>query len=258
MMYRRLLAFVLLAVAALLAAANFRLYLTDGTYHIVREYKVEADRVRYYSTERGEWEEIPLTLVDLKRTEAEKRETAERQTRQAAEMSAEEAVERAERDERDRVPQNPGVYLVEGKELRAFKPAESSIQTSKKRSILKVLTPIPVVTGKSTVELSGARSENEIRQERPEFYIRLSAEERFGIVKLTPKKNVRIVQTWTVMPVTNEMIEEQNDVEVFRKQLADGLYKIWPMKPMEPGEYAVVQYTQGKGNIQIWDFAIRR
>jgi len=33
------------------------------------------------------------------------------------------------------------------------------------------------------------------------------------------------------------------------------LYKIWPTKPLEPGEYAVVEYTDGKVNIQVWDFA---
>ncbi len=47
-------------------------------------------------------------------------------------------------------------------------------------------------------------------------------------------------------------------MEVFRKQLTpDGLYKIWPAKPLEPGEYAVVEYTSGKLNMQIWDFAFK-
>jgi len=46
---------LLLLVAAAAFAATARLYLKDGTYQIVREYKVEGDRVRYYSSERGEW-----------------------------------------------------------------------------------------------------------------------------------------------------------------------------------------------------------
>ena len=54
--------------------ANLKLYLRDGNYHIVREYQVQGDRVRYYSVERSDWEEIPLELVDLKRTEAEVKE----------------------------------------------------------------------------------------------------------------------------------------------------------------------------------------
>jgi hypothetical protein len=62
----------------------------------------------------------------------------------------------------------------------------------------------------------------------------------------------------TVIPVTKEIVEEPIEVQVFRKQMTqDGLYKLWPMKPMEPGEYAVVQFTSGKTNMQVWDFAIK-
>ncbi len=38
--------------------------------------------------------------------------------------------------------------------------------------------------------------------------------------------------------------------------IADQLFKIWPEKDLEPGEYAVVEYTEGKVNPQIWDFGI--
>ena len=72
-MYRILL---FLTVAAILFAANTRLYLKDGGYQLVREYQVLEDRVRYYSTERADWEEIPLELVDLDKT---KKDAAERE-----------------------------------------------------------------------------------------------------------------------------------------------------------------------------------
>ena len=49
---------LLLAAASALFGETFKLYLNDGDYHVVREYQVQGDRVRYYSTERGEWEEI--------------------------------------------------------------------------------------------------------------------------------------------------------------------------------------------------------
>jgi hypothetical protein len=51
--------FVLTLVVPSLRAANFRLYLKDGSFHLVREYKVEGDRVNYYSVERSDWEEVP-------------------------------------------------------------------------------------------------------------------------------------------------------------------------------------------------------
>jgi hypothetical protein len=35
------------------------------------------------------------------------------------------------------------------------------------------------------------------------------------------------------------------------------LYKIWPEKPMEPGEYALIEYTEGKMSPKIWDFSVK-
>jgi len=246
---------ILCAWAAL--AANIRLHLKDGTYHLVREYKVVEDRVRFYSVERSEWEEIPLSLVDLKRTEAEHARRQETLRKEAEEMAAEEEFEREQRREADRVPPETGVYLVAGGQLRPIKQAESKVVTSKGRSVLKVLTPLPVVAGKATVELEGERSAHLVAGDRPEFYIRLAADERFGMVRLGAKKGARVVQKWTIIPVTKELIEEQQDVETFRKQVGEGLYKIWPVEALAPGEYAVVEYTQGKGNVQVWDFAWR-
>ena len=52
-----------------------------------------------------------------------------------------------------------------------------------------------------------------------------------------------------------KLAEEQDEVETYRQQVEDGLYKIWPIKPIPAGEYAVVEFTEGKMNIQIWDFS---
>ncbi len=250
--------FVLLVSAIALFAANFKLYLKDGSYQLVREYQVQEDRVRFYSVERSDWEEMPLALVDVKRTDSERQVREQTIRKDAEELAAEDKFEREQADERGRVPQEPGVYLLEGKELKTIKQAESKAVTDKGRNLLKVLAPIPVITGKVTVELDGAHSANVVSNSRPEFYFRLSQDERFGIVRLTQaKKNSRVVQKWVVVPVSNETVEEQEDVEIFRKQVDDGLYKIWPTAPLEPGEYAVVEFTQGKRNIQTWDFAFR-
>ncbi len=54
-----------------------------------------------------------------------------------------------------------------------------------------------------------------------------------------------------------ESEETRDKVEVFSKQLSEnGLYKIWPQDPLPKGEYAVVEYTEGKVNTQVWDFRI--
>jgi hypothetical protein len=254
-MRKHLLALLLLVFTAW--AANLKLYLKDGSYHIVREYQVQSGNVHFYSVERSQWEDIPLDLVDLKRTQAE---AAERQTqlqKDAQAVAAEEKVERDLDTETSRIPQDPGVYWLEGNQAKAIKIAQSTIHTNKGRSVLKALSPIPMVTGKATLELSGAHSANVFTNPEQEFYIQLAETERFGIAKLTSKGAVRIVENITFIPVTKEAVEEPVMVETFQTQLADGLYKIWSKQPFEPGEYAVIEYTEGQLNIQTWDFAVQ-
>ena len=252
---------ILLLIAAMLtSAATIRLYLKDGEFQLAREYKVIDDRVRYYSVERGDWEEIPLDLVDLKKTESEIKRRDESFKEEAAALAAEDKAEREAQKEVERVPQEPGVYLVAGNELKTVPLAESKVVGgTRKRSVLKVLAPIPIVSGRGTLELDGEHSTNVVATDRPEFYIRLTREERFGIVRLSEHKGNRVVEKLTIVPVTKEIVEEQDEVQVFRKQTGDGLYKIWPMKPLEAGEYAVVEYTaalEGSLNIQVWDFGV--
>lgn len=247
----------LLACALALPAATLRLYMKDGTDHKVREYKVEGERVRYYSTERGDWEEIPLDLVDLKKTEREIARFAEERKEDAKMQDAEEAAERAQQKEIAQIPYEMGVFIAEGDKVATLTQAESKVVNNKRRSILKAMSPIPIVSGKATVELDGTESKFRIAKVRPEFYVRLNAEERFAVVRLTPAKTTRIVQKWDIVPVSKEIVETTDILETFKQQMADGLYKIWTTKDMEPGEYAIVQYTEGKGNIQVWDFAVR-
>lgn len=255
-MARLLCALFLLAVSAL--AANVKLYMKDGGYQLVREYTVSGDRVRFYSVERSAWEEIPLELVDLKRTETEVGQRKSKLAEEAKILSEEDRVERQLQDEIMKIPQNPGVYTMEGEKAKGIKLAESVVRTSKGRSILSAISPIPMIPGKGTLELQGKNSLNIITNPQQEFYIQLSAEQRFGIVKLTPEKGVRVVEKLTMIPVSKEVVEEPIEVEIFRKQLTpDGLYKIWPMQPLTPGEYAVVEYTSGKLNMQVWDFAYK-
>ena len=131
--------FVLLLVMLACAAwaANLKLYMTDGTYHIVREYKVVSDRVHFYSVERSDWEEVPAALVDVKRTQSEAKERQEKLDKDAKILSAEEQAERDLEKEKMRIPQNPGAYWIDGAEVKVIKPAESVLHTNKGRRMVE-------------------------------------------------------------------------------------------------------------------------
>ncbi len=257
---------MLLPAALLPGAPTIRLYMKDGEYHLVREYQVLSDRVRYYSTERGDWEEIPLDLVDLKRTKAELARNEEENKKLEQAEKEEKQAEREARQEIEAVPTDPGVYWINGKKLEALQVAEVKYSVDKKRQILKTMSPIPLVSGKAVLEIDNETSARVIKEERPEFYFRLAREERLAIIKLLPgtgknKAKTRIVEKIQILPVVKEIAEELQEVDSFRRQVGELLFKIWPTKPLEPGEYAVIEYSpaiEGKYSLQVWDFSIQK
>jgi hypothetical protein len=252
---------LLLVFAALVFGETFKLFLRDGDYHLVREYQVQGDRVRYYSTERGDWEEIPVSLVDLDRTEkarARKNAAAQEEKREEAE---EDAAARALRLEIASIPPDAGAYYRTDAKAIPLDAAQYQIVTDKKRQTLKILSPIPLVAGKASVVIQGEHSKFIVHEDRPNFYFRPDKEERFGIVRVTPKKNVRVVENLSILPVVNAAQQDRQQVEVFQQQLQGTLYKVWPEKPLEPGEYAVVQFdddpekSKDELELYVWDFA---
>jgi ASC-1-like (ASCH) protein len=252
-------AVAILTLATLVAQAADRLYLKDGDYQLVREYQVQKDRVRYYSTERGDWEEIPLELVDLDRT---KKEAADQKAELEADVKAqaeEDAAIKAARAEVASVPTENGAYYIRNGKPVAIKQGESKLVMDKRRTVLKYLSPVPLVPGKGTVELEGETASLQVEGRRPEFYFRPSDYESIAIVKMGPKKGVRVLEKASILAVQGERIinEERDEVKTFKKQEGDLFYKMWPEKPLEPGEYAIVQFTDGKLNPQVWDFSVK-
>jgi hypothetical protein len=248
---------ILLGVGVVsLFGETVRLYLKDGTFQLVKEYQVTQDRVKYLSAERGEWEEIPLDLIDLNRTKKEASDHEE-QVKQEQKEDAEEATAvREDQQQAAFVPEEAGAYYVHGEMLDPLKQADIVVSHDKKRAVLKIISPMPVVSGKNTVDIEGAASKFRVNGDRPEFYFRLDAVEGFAMIKLTPQKNGRLVETVTVAAVTNEMTEQRDVIATFTKQAGDELFKIWPEKSLLPGEYALIQYSAEQGHLQVWDFGV--
>jgi hypothetical protein len=250
-----------LAGALLAFSGTIKLYLKDGGYHIVREYHVEGDRVRFFATERGDWEEMPAELIDLQKTEAEQKRIGEMEQKEQRQIDDEEQAERELRKEIASVPMETGAYFRVEKEVRKLDAAPYQVVTNRKRAALKVLSPIPIIPGKASVVIQGEHSKFVVHEDRPTFYFRPEREERFGIIRVEPKKNARVVENVSIIPVANQAVEDRRVIEVFQQQLASNLYKVWPEKPIEPGEYAVVEYSDSEANtkddleLAVWDFA---
>ncbi|MGE5054858.1 MAG: hypothetical protein ACM3WP_11900, partial [Acidobacteriota bacterium] len=116
-----LLLFPLLAPAAWAQEGSRRLILKDGSYQSVTKYEVKGDRVRYYSSEREEWEELPNSLVDWPATDKYEKD-------RAASAAAPEAVQLDKELEHEnelaeaqlpqvapglRIPMRDGVFLLD-------------------------------------------------------------------------------------------------------------------------------------------------
>lgn len=227
---------------------------------MVREYQKLEDRVRYYSTERSEWEELPLDLVDLQRTEDERKAVVEAEKKRAAVEDAEEEFERAVAREVASIPIDAGLYFVEAGRVKEIQRADLKSVASKKRTALKVLVPVPVVAGKSSLELAGEHAAGALAASRPNLYFRIASAQRFTLVRLRPRKDARVVGILQVEPLTKMAFFEFDTIDIFRQQLKEDLYKVWPVKPLAPGEYALVQYSEGEapdsGEIAVWDFRV--
>ena len=251
---------LLFLAACLLLGDTFKLFLKDGGFHLVREYQIEGDRVRFYSTERSQWEEMPVSLVDLQKTEQQRKARVEAQQQVAREDGEEREALRAQKREIASIPTDPGGYYKQDEQVKALKIADYQVITDKKRKALQILSPVPLVPGKASVVIKGSHSSFVVNEPRPNFYMRLAKEERFGIIRLTPKKDARLVENIAIIPVSKQALEERKQMETFEQQLGYGLYKVWPEKPLEPGEYALVEYTDNEDQqdieLLVWDFAV--
>src|SRR5579863_7045947 len=87
-----------------------RLILKDGSYQLATKWEVKGDRVRYYSAERDDWEEVPDALVDWDATAKYEKDRATTPPPEAVALDKELAAERQAEDAKS--PQvAPGLHL---------------------------------------------------------------------------------------------------------------------------------------------------
>lgn len=260
-----------------------RLILKDGTYQLAREWQIQGERVRFYSSERYTWEEMPKDLVDWTATEKfeKERESAELSA-EVRELSEEEKAERAAEEARRpevapgiRLPDTGGVYMLDTyrdqPQLVEMVQSGGRIEKHTGRNILRAaLNPFARV--KQTIELPGKKARIQSHNPDPFIYVNIEPEDesepggeastaspnpqRFRIVRLKVKKKSRVVGDLKIA-IYGKISEQHDWIETEAEPVSGGWVKVTPAAPLAPGEYALVEMLgERQINLYVWDFGV--
>ena len=285
------LAFAVLSTLPATAGTAKRLILKDGTYQSVSKYEVKGERVRYLSSDREDWEELPKDLIDWKATEefnagrttsADSAEARELDKELEAELKAEEA-RTPEVAPGLRLPADGGALLLDtfkgDQELVEISQNGGELNRNVGKNILRGALN-PMASQKQSVELTGLHAFVQSHQTRPVIFVgpppddanassdpgaKIAAahqpapeqsSERFRIVRAEVKKQNRVVGNIKIA-IYGKVTQQEKFVETKTEDLTGGWVKLTPVSDLAPGEYAVVEMLGKEGmNLFVWDFGV--
>ena len=244
-----------------------KLMLKDGSFQLVREYRVEGDRVRYYSIEQAQWDEMPESLVDWDATHKIEGAEAKRDAELVAKIHAREAGRTAQALDIDAslevapgvfLPPGEGLFAFDGKSIAKIPQAPANIKFSKTQMLKQVLIPVPIIPTRHTVSLIGARAKLRIKSGTAEFYMRTAdgREPELELLRAKIKGDDRYLENLDQL-FKEQGTTGQTTVLMQRWLIAPGVYRFTLEQHMEPGEYALAEIVQGGGtNLYFWDFGL--
>jgi hypothetical protein len=268
-----------------------RLIMKDGSYQAVTRYEIKGDRVRYLSAERGEWEEVPNSLVDWPATEKfEKERAAGDVSPMAHEISEEEKAERAEEAAKTpevspglHLPYSDGVFLLDNfqrqPQLVQLNQNGGEIDRDVKGNIIRS-TINPLASNKQSVELKGAHAAVQSHMARPVIFVNFATdtdsttpaasakdggqksqpapgtEQRYRLVRVKSKDGNRVVGNIKIA-FYGKVSQQENFVASTVQPVSGGWVKVTPNADLAPGEYALVEMLDPKEmNLFVWDFGV--
>ncbi len=254
------------------AQAAKRLILTDGSYQTATEWTKNGDRVRYFSAERAEWEEIPVALVDWKATDAWNAEKAKIQSEEMKQVT-EEAIAARKQEQLNtplvapelRLPAEGGVFLLE--EL-AGKPVLQKVDGNKTQENdhagknMLMRSVIPVASQVQTIELKGASAKVRVHSTAPSIFLDVDDNqgaipgESFRMVRLERKKDLRVLAKNKVA-ISGDQSQSEKFLHSRVEKFGGDWWKLIPLEDLTPGEYAIVVSAPGfDGYGVVWDFGV--
>jgi hypothetical protein len=241
-----------------------KLMLKDGGFQLVREYDLQGDRVRYYSLDTQQWEEMPATLVDWDATKRIATEEAQRDADALAKVHAQEEARRAEPLDVDAslevapgvfLPPGENLFVSDGKSAIALSQAQITSKLAKGRLLAEVL--VPVVSTRYTISIQGGHAKFRVKDSQPEFYIR-TADAREPVMELIQAKvHGDSRQIENLDKLFGQERATRNTVPTQRWQVARGVFRFTLGQALQPGEYAFAEIVQGENlSVYVWDFGV--
>ena len=264
--------FLLLAHWPAEAQTAKRLMLKDGSYQLASKWEVNGDRVRYLSTERNEWEEIPTSMIDWPATENfEKQRESQRQLefKQSAEEEESEAKAASPAIAPGlHLPSSGGVYLLDTyngeRQLTELNQSSGEVNRQTGHNILRAAMS-PLASSKQLVELKDEHARTQSHTQQPTIYLDIDQDpgaeslplnERFRIARLETKKDTRVVGSLKIA-ITGRVSRQEFYLSATAELLPGGWVRLTPSQPLSPGEYAVVEMLTPKMmNSFVWDFGV--
>jgi hypothetical protein len=244
-----------------------KLILTDGTFQIVREYHREGDRVRYYSLERSAWEEIPAALVDWTATQKAEAEQDVQQKELAKQIAETEKAARFAGLDVDTsfevrpgvfLPDEVGFYILDGNKIAVMQQEKAGMHTEKGRAVAKIVTGVPLISGKQDVEIPGKQAKLRIHTGDAEFYFRTAdkREPHLTLLRAEVKGEKRALEVVTTN-IAGQQTYKEREISLLQWDAARGLYRFTVDQPLDPGEYAIIETTPSEGqSMYAWTFGV--
>lgn len=244
-----------------------KLILTDGTFQLAREYSVQGDRVRYWSVERSQWEEIPASLVDWDATHQAEAEQVAHDAELKTKIHASNMAQLTKDIDVDRSLEiKPGLFLPDGvgfyaldrdKLIREMKQSHADLKNSTGRTVEKIISGISLIPDKQTFQVPGEHAAMRLASAEPEFFMRPAdrREPRFRLVRAQIKGGHRLLESVSIH-FTGEQTHNAAEIEFQTWTPATGVFRYTLDQRLQPGEYAFIEMTDEGANAYVWDFGI--